>query len=297
MAGKGGMVPKVLYCIPFHYVPARLRWLRMALRCFADYPCSKSVIVYTNTSNDGELGNIRALLAECQFDSAEIRHARNLGHPFDLTWERNEALQSDFQDGGYSHFIYAEDDLLIPYAAFEYWLHARPQLSRRGLVPGFVRVERRESDGALMATDQFRRAQLDWTRIVRCKPWHFTNIDSAYTGSFVLDRDLAAEYVHSRSSSREASAAVKNWDIRERAAMGLVFESVPRLFWHRLAIPFDGRSLEIPACAYIHHAPANYANDATSQLATLKVNELLIPPSWYNFFRERQRSIARLLAR
>jgi hypothetical protein len=152
-------------------------------------------------------------------------------------------------------------------------------------------------DSELMATDQFNRTQLDWGRIARTKTWSFTNLDSPYVGCFIMDQSLAREYTASRSFDSQLSASVKNWDIRERAAMGLTFEGIPRLFWHRLVIAFDGRNLQIPAFAYVYHAPANYANDPGTKPASLRVTDLLIAPSLGNFIRERSRSVARLFFR
>ncbi len=138
--------------------------------------------------------------------------------------------------------------------------------------------------------------QLDRIRIVRVGQWGFTNMSDPYTGCFILDRKLAAEYVTTRSFDKTASLTVTpGWGIRERAALGLCFEHVPRFFWSRVVVPFDRETLRVPAFAQVVHAPGNYANDPGSKYGKLRVDELLLRPSVVLFVRARARTVGRLI--
>jgi len=82
--------------------------------------------------------------------------------------------------------------------------------------------------------------------------------------------------VASPAFSEVTSRIVKpNWDRRERAAMGITFENVPRFFHSRLVVPFDARTLQVPDFARIVHAPGTYAANPTSDLAKLRLTDLL----------------------
>jgi len=169
-----------------------------------------------------------------------------------------------------------EDDIVIDADAFAYWKKYRDILRLKGLVPGFVRVEQIDGTGPWYATDQFGSTHIDWLRTIEMGQWSFTNLDSPYVASFVLDQTLANEHVASPAFSEVTSRIVKpNWDRRERAAMGITFENVPRFFHSRLVVPFDARTLQVPDFARIVHAPGTYAANPTSDLAKLRLTDLL----------------------
>jgi len=290
------MSQRVLACVTFHYAAARLGWLKQTLNCFAAYPFPVHLIILTNAHVADEASAIERAIPPGRFTQAEVRHVGGLQHPFELTWAHKPIIANEFSHNGDTHFIYVEDDILIPPEAFGYWVKHRPALDRRGLIPGFVRVERAHASGVLFTTDQMGPTQLDYARMVRVGGWTFTNLNSSYVGSFILDRALADEYVASRSFSLAGSAAVKtNWGVRERAAMGLCFENVPRFFWSRLVVPFHRKTLQVPGFAHVTHAPANYANDPASDLARIRVDGMLLPPSLQHYARERGRTVWRLL--
>ncbi len=290
------MRERLLVCVTFHYVAARLVWLQQVLACFSRYEIPFHLIVVTNTVHPAEVASIMGLVPPSGSMQVECRSFDGMAHPFELTWAHKLIIAQEFLAGDRTHFVYVEDDILIPPESFAYWLDYRASLGRRGLIPGFVRVEREPASGVLFATDQMGPTQLDRMRMVRAGPWMFTNADSPYTGSFILDRDLAAEYVASASFSKTGSMAVKpNWGIRERAAMGLSFEAVPRFFWSRLVVPFAPSTLRIPEFAHVTHAPANYAQDPASDLAKIPLDAMLLKPDIRLFIRDRSRTARRVL--
>jgi hypothetical protein len=290
------MSQRILACVTFHYIAGRLVWLRQVVECFSRYSAPVHLVIVTNTIDPAELASIEALAPSSGMVQMEHRSFGALLHPFELTWSHKAIIVDEFLTGDETHFIYVEDDIVIASEAFAYWVEYRTPLGRRGLIPGFLRVEQESANGTLFATDQMRHTQLDRIRVVRVGQWAFTNMDSAYTGSFILDRELAAEYAATRSFDKTASLAVKsNWSIRERAAMGLCFEHVPRFFWSRLVVPFNRETLRVPEFAHVLHAAGNYANDPNSRFAKIPVDKLLLKPDIMLFIRERARTVWRLV--
>ena len=115
----------------------------------------------------------------------EHRSFGALAHPFELTWSHKAIIVDEFLTGDKTHFIYAEDDIVIAPEAFAYWAEYRTPLARRGLIPGFLRVERESPPAApCLPPTKWQRTQLDRIRMIRVGQWAFTNMDSAYTGSF-----------------------------------------------------------------------------------------------------------------
>jgi hypothetical protein len=102
------------------------------------------------------------------------------------------------------------------------------------------------------------------------------NMPNPYNPCFILDVELAEEYVRSRSFDREASQAVCQWGVRERAALGLCLENVPPPFQTRYLVPVSRRTGKLPEFARISHLPNNYANDPRSPLGKVRVDELFV---------------------
>lgn len=265
---------RVMVCVAAHYVAARLQWLRKVLTEFIAYSYPITIFVYTNEICHDERAKIKAIVPDGL--SVELRVGQNMKHPFDLVWCHKDAILCEFLGSNYTHFIYVEDDIVIDIGSFNYWKEYRAILRPKGLVPGFVRVEQIDGAGPWYATDQFGSTRIDWLRTVEIGQWSFTNLDSPYVASFVLDQPLAYEHVTSSSFSEVTSRTVKpNWDSRERAAMGITFENVPRFFLSRLVVPFNTNTLQVPGFARVLHAPGNYAADPTSDLAKLPLTDLL----------------------
>ena len=85
-------------------------------------------------------------------------------------------------------------------------------------------------------------------------------LDSVYSASTVLDQELAAEYVQTRSFDRDRSEEVFGWWIPERSAMGLTWENIPAGFSCRMVIAVNKQS-RIPALpCLLHHLPNNYTD-------------------------------------
>ena len=272
---------KILVSVTFHYVGARLAFLEEVLRELSQFGVAQlDVIVITNTHQPGEIDTLSEL---CNQFSSEQKcfsayvNTSIMTHPFLLTWCHKKLIREVFlaSPNTYTHFVYLEDDIRFSCNNFEYFCAFREPLEGYGLIPSFVRVERSEALGCYVSTDNTQPASLVDRRKVLIQPYEFINLPSSYNGMFVLDRELAAEYVQSRSFDADDSVAMSSWSIRERAAMGLTFEAVPDGFAARCVVPVSTGDHLIPSCSFVYHLPNNYAEDPMTPFGKLPIAQMI----------------------
>jgi hypothetical protein len=236
------------------------------------------IAIVTETIRQEDLTLLRRLCLETlSEESVDIRCYSNLPHPFDLTWCHKAIIAEEFardNHGRYTHFIYLEDDIRFSFANFCYFVEFREILRGTGLLPAFVRVEYRESVDRFVATDACCPVRVPLQPHVYIGNIIVINMPNPYNPCFVLDLELAEEYMQSRSFDNEGSRAVCPWDVRERAAMGLCFEHIPALFQSRYVVPAYRQTAVVPKFAWISHLPNNYANDPDSSFGKLAMDGL-----------------------
>lgn len=279
---------RLLVAITFHYNKQRLKYLFQIVKTLSGFPtAAMDILVLTNATATDEIDSIRRMCgplvsfaAECStcFKSLEVRSAPALAHPHNLPWVQKQIIVDQFVDSrsGYTHYVCLEDDIEFSFANFCYFLKYRQIFYRVGLLPSFLRVEYNFSDDQLYCTDQINVVRMDNRRIVKMDGFWFANMDNPYTGMFILDHDLAREYVASRSFDIETSTEVYRWGVRERAAMGLCFELVPNGFFSRYVVPINPIELSVPGFAYIYHTSNNYANDPDEPFGKLLMTRLFL---------------------
>jgi hypothetical protein len=270
---------RLLVAITFHYDAARLSYLAGVMHALSEFAVADlDVIIVTNTFFEEHVAVLRRLCAEVlPHRSAVVRSYGNLAHPFDLSWCHKAIITHDFIVGTsapYSHFVYLEDDIQITFANFCYFLEFRQRLRPFGLLPSFLRMEFSSAFGGFVASDAF------WPIYVPVQPHILlgdvvcVNVPNPYNPCFVLDTELAKEYMQSKSFDRERSEAVCRWGTRERAAMGLCLENVPPQFQTRYVVPVSRATDMVPAFARIWHLPNNYANDPQLALGKIRLDQL-----------------------
>jgi hypothetical protein len=236
------------------------------------------LVIVTNTTRGQELTLLRRLCADIpSAGSGSIRSYGELDHPYYLTWCHKEIISNEFVNGNqhqYSHFIYLENDILLSFSNFCYFIKFREILRPFGLLPAFLRTEYSASLGKLVASDAFWPVYIPVQSHICLHDMVLLNMPNPYNPCFILDLELAEEYVRSRSFDRDASQAVCRWGVRERAAMGLCLENVPPPFQTRYLVPVSRRTAKLPEFARISHLPDNYANDPRSPLGKVRVDDL-----------------------
>jgi hypothetical protein len=276
---------RLLVAISFHFVPPRLVYLEQVLRSLAAFPVAhREIVVFTNTPHLAEQESILAIfLSAGLFPGRDARLSPQmaLAHPFDLTWAHKPLISGDFlkPDGSYSHFVYLEDDEPLTFENFAYFVAVREMLRPFGnLSPGFLRTEWSTQRACLVNTDNFAPILLAGRPFIAQGDYAFVAADIPYWGGFILDRDLAREYIRSRSfdvkRSRAVSPEMSYYGVRERSAMGLTFENPPAPFHSRIIVPISLGSRQAPSCALLAHLPNNYANDPQHHLGKIAMIDL-----------------------
>ena len=181
-------------------------------------------------------------------------------------------------DQSYTHFIYVEDDILLSFDNFCYFVYYRKMLKRQKLIPSFQRIEYNDADNRLYFVDQIGVSDFSSRNRVDVDGYAFVNLDYSYNAMFILDRELALEYVETPSFDRERSKVVRpEWDVACRAAMGLCFENPPPGFALRYVSPVDPSTLTIPSWSWVYHLPNNYAKNRLKPFAKTRTDQLFDP--------------------
>jgi hypothetical protein len=204
-----------------------------------------------------------------------------LAHPYNLTWAHKRLISGDFlaPDSPYSHFIYLEDDEQLTFENFAYFLAGRDILRPFGnLVPAYLRMEWCDKLACAMNNDNIAPILLAGRPFISHGEYAFVTADNPYCGGFILDQELAREYIQTRSFDLKRSRAVSTeagwFGVRERSAMGLTFENPPAPFAYRVVVPVAIASRVAPSCAWLAHLPNNYANDPSHHLGKVAMTDL-----------------------
>jgi len=225
------------------------------------------VYIVTNTNIDEGKNAICSVLQEKGF-SFDIHTPKLLGHPYLLPLCHVELFQELLsKEQSVSHFLYLEDDLLITDGNIEYWLQARQDLQVYGLIPSFLRYERKD-DGELYAVDVWERTCFETApKIFINNGYCYMNMPYPYQGMYLLDRELMAEYMSYWSSNPYFS----RWGLRETGAQGVTYVNVPPGFKTRNLVGFDTDAFAVDPRCLIHHVSNTYVAVADPRNRSAKI--------------------------
>jgi hypothetical protein len=277
---------RILVAVTFHFRESRLQYLFQVVRALCEYPVDVlDVVVITNVDDDMTLKQIRDLCGPL-FAPFPVRPSSkkniliesfpNLPHSWLLPWSHKHLIANRFlsAEPAYTHFIYVEDDVLLSFDNFCYFVHYRDMLKERRLIPSFQRIEYNDADNRLYLLDQIGVTDFTSRGCVNLDGYAFVNLDYPFNAMFILDRELALEYVETPSFDRERSKVARpDWDVACRAAMGLCFEHPPQGFAARYVSPIDPSTLTAPSWSWIYHLPNNYAKDRLKPFAKTRIDQ------------------------
>ena len=90
----------------------------------------------------------------------------------------------------------------------------------------------------------------------------FVSLDNPYQGMYIVDRALAIEHLSNSPARSPVLSRAIRWSIRERVAMGPIFDDVPPGFGSRNVVPLQcfgpGEYRLDPSCL-IEHLTGNYS--------------------------------------
>jgi hypothetical protein len=208
-------------------------------------------------------------------------------HGFYLTWAHKAVFRQVLSDPSFSLMIYLEDDIRFTDQSLSYWCRFREPLFAHGLLPGYVRYEKLGK--ADYVVDQQTRQDLARPSIrIRTADSPvadllFVGLTSPYQGMFVLDRPLAMEHLrYSPARDPFRSEHFQDWRLRERAAMGPIFDDVPSGFEARNVVPVrmsEAGRYELDASCLIEHTSGTntrHPKKKRTLFGTIRVDELFV---------------------
>lgn len=273
---------RILCDITFHFNKNRLYFLFQIIRKIFEFPVETiEVVVVTNVGDDVKLTQIRSLCsplltpgptAEQNCKVLTIESHTQLTNPWHLPWSHKHLITEKFLDpaGAFTHYIHIEDDILLSYENFCYFVRYRDFLRDYRLIPTFQRVEFNTIDNKLYLLDQINLIDFSQRNRIEAGDIAFVNPDYPHNAMFILDRELALEYSRSRSFDREQSQSVRpTWGLCERASMGLCFDNPPEGFLHRYVIPVATQTQQTPYWSWVYHIANNYSTNPRSPYGKL----------------------------
>lgn len=265
------MVSRVEAHIVSHYRADRAEQLTIVLDAMIEW---RNVLVSATITSNTDAYAVTGFLEpyQCAFEAAghklTLNVVSNLTNPRMLTWEHKRFIEPwlETASSGEDFFLYIEDDIRITNENLAYFIRSLKMLKPRGLIPGFMRFEIKGQEVRLVDTTTPEYWERDRSVSIDGKLFHACL--NPYWAGFMIDRDLATEYVRSQSFSPNDSEFVP-WNIQERAAMGLTYENPPPKLRTRLVVPLiDGQP--DPSCL-VWHCSNSYSAEDHPVVATLTV--------------------------
>ncbi len=261
------------------YRELRLQYFLDMIRCFAEMPVRRvTFFIYVNTTDPDALRVVEEMFDICRTPDRilELRPRVDLDHPYALCWQHKELFEAEFLPGDYTHFVHLEDDMRFSLLNLQYFLGAREALRPFGLIPSFIRYEWNIAQKAAFASDQGHPIRMIDLPVIDAGDHWFTVMPSVYCACFMMDRELATEYIATRSFDRERSKEVFGWEISERAAMGLAFENPPEGYNCRYNVAVAKHPAWPAPCAWVLHWPGNFTNDPNTVLGKRRMDNIIV---------------------
>ncbi len=272
-----------LVAISAYYDPSRLQYLSKVLASLATIP-KVDIIVLTNTFKENELLNIKNICDQATQSNSEVTisiRSYDLGiNGYFLTWCHKPIISDEFIGSKYSHFIYLEDDMEFKLDNFCYFIQYRERFRMLGLLPSFLRVEYHSGFNDFTNTDNCGPVTIMERPNIELDDLYFVELPNPYTACFVLDQELAAEYIQTPSFDYMRSFLSSQWNIRERAAMGLCFEHIPKGFTSRYVVAVSKKIKAAPRYTWVAHLPNTYANKPNCAYGKQRMSTLFIFPKY-----------------
>ena len=268
--------------IAAHYVPERVQYLALSLDAINSWriPDVRITIVTNDLalSKDTALATSLSKLADAgrivRFDLAS-----SLDHPWHLTWWHKSHLREwSARAKPNDLYCYIEDDIAIPAEAISYFVRHLENAKAHGLIPGFIRYENGPK-GTQVSTDFRSRQAIAEGDLIHLENTPFVTLEYPYWAGFVLDKELAQEYLRSPWSDLE-SADEQDKSIghscRVQSAWALTYQNVPASMPSRMAVPVDDDHRPLKECL-VWHTPNNYSASQLHGFGTIPVSQSFAP--------------------
>ena len=244
---------KVWVAITAHSPFSRIDSLINVVKAYNEFICDVCITVYVDFDSQDCVSDLCKILEAVSCQTVDIKVASPEYENWYLTWAHKTDLASAVLNRAADFYIYQENDMILTWENFTYWVRWKPRLAQFGLEPGFVRYELFE--GKRVAFDNYFSYSLSketpniWgvvgftvpkILVVDHEIHFFVQLANPYYGAMILDQIDAERYIRSESfdpGKSYAKVGIRNWPIADRSSMGLAFENVPKEYEHRRCVP------------------------------------------------------------
>lgn len=202
--------------------------------------------------------------------------------PWFMAWEHKNILAKDVKNVSSDKvlFLYIDNDIRFTQQSLDYWLEHRQTLMEKNLIPGFTLVEfsMPRQCWVSLSTFQGKPFAIEDLPRVTIKSNTYVNLPNPYSACYLLDLDLAEEYINSEAFIESKSRNLTWWDIGARAAMGLTFVNIPKNFSSRLVVPIRqlNKDYLILEDAKLHHMPNIYSRTREIGDNLMNITKLIV---------------------
>lgn len=231
---------RLLVCIACHVVPER-NYVLSLIKRFSTYPLwDVRIIVDTNVP--------------FEFEGAETCVHHSLQHPWHLTWMHRRHFKEEIEN--YDWFMYVEDDMDIPFEAFEEYTKTFHSLWKLHYVPSFVRLE--EFNNKYYVTDVTSSQAKQ--PIITIEGKDYISLTQPYHAFWImpqkeLKETMTKNFVRAELS-RENAASYPMWELKRTPLVRI-------------------ENGKISPLSYSYHLANNYAPFPNTPFGKIEINDLL----------------------
>ncbi|MEP5936795.1 MAG: hypothetical protein ABJ239_00555 [Erythrobacter sp.] len=263
--------------IAAHYVPERVQFLALSLDAINSWLCCDvRITIVTNDlalAEDAALTCSLAKLAKAG-RTVTFDQTKDLDHPWHLTWWHKQHLREwSAQANRNDLFCYIEDDIAISADAIAYFIKHLDSAKAQGLIPGFLRYEN-SSENTQISTDFLSHQPVGKGNLMHLAGTPFVPLEYPYWAGFVLDKELAVEYLQSPWSNIESADKQPKsigHSCRVQSAWALTYHNVPPTMPSRMAVPVDDDLRPLKECL-VWHTSNNYSESRTHGFGTIPID-------------------------
>ena len=232
---------RLFVVIAFHVVPEREKYVLSLIKRFSTYSLKGiDIIVDTNVP--------------FHFEGATNCVHNNLQHPWHLTWMHRKHFKEQIDN--YDWFMYVEDDMDVPFDAFEEYVDNFAYLWKLKYVPSFVRLE--EFNGKYYVTD-VTSSQANQP-IINISGKEYISLTQPYHAFWImpqkeLKETMTKSFVRTELS-RENAASYPMWELKRTPLVRI-------------------ENGKISPLSYSYHLANNYAPFPNTPFGKIEINDLL----------------------
>lgn len=244
---------RIWVAITAHRPLSRLSALLNVISQYELYPFQVKICIYIDYDSQDDVELLEKACSIFKKLAVEIKVASPGYENWYLTWAHKTDLALEILNKRADYYIYQENDMVLTFENFKYWLIWQPRLAQRGLEPGFIRYEMFDTlkvpfDNhyvySLAETTPNIWGSVGFTvpkiLVIDHEIDLFVQVANPYYGAMILTQEDGDKYIRSGSFDPQESysrVGIRNWPIADRSSMGLAFEDVPHGYEHRRCIP------------------------------------------------------------